>query len=388
LHPLPPIHTVLKSAEGKTGHVPVHLRATLTEIGTLELWCVSDASEERWRLEFELRGTAGAAKDTVIESMPPHFAEARRHIEETFATKTGGTQASGAPVKVRQLWRSLEQTLGPREQWRVPMLREMWGGLHARAGKRRRSADHERVWFQLAGYTLRPGFGYPLDEWRCAQMAESLFGSGVAFHKEKAVWTEFWIMWRRIAGGLVEERHADMWRFLKPQLEARLAPDPAKRQLKPKGIQPEGLDEMVRLAAALEHLEPAEKMTLGDWIAPRVGISGPWAWALGRVGARVPLYGSVHKAVDPDHASEWLNLLLDAHSRNVEGALFAIVQLARLTGDRSRDIDDSLRNRALGALHSAHAPESWQRLLLEVVTMETADQARAFGDTLPAGLAA
>src|SRR5262249_31952515 len=57
LHPLPPIHTVLKSAEGKTGHVPVHLRAILTEIGTLELWCVSDVPdrlEERWRLEFEL----------------------------------------------------------------------------------------------------------------------------------------------------------------------------------------------------------------------------------------------------------------------------------------------------------------------------------------------
>jgi hypothetical protein len=386
LHPLPPIHTVLKSAEGKTGHVPVRLRAILTEIGTLELWCVSGSSEERWRLEFELRGTAGPAKDTVIESMPPHFAEARRHIEETFATKLPAGAVSA--VKVRQLWRSLEQVLGPREQWRVPVLREMWSALHARAGKRRRSAGHERVWFQLAGYTLRPGFGYPLDDWRCVQMVESLFGSGVAFHKEKAVWTEFWIMWRRIAGGLVEERHADMWRFLKPQLERRLTPDQPKRQPKPKGIQPEGLDEMVRLAAALEHLDPAEKITLGDWIAPRVAIPGPWAWALGRVGARVPLYGSVHKTVDPDHASEWLNLLLHAHSQNVEGALFAIVQLARLTGDRSRDIDDSLRNRALGAVRTAHAPESWQRLLLEVVTMETADQARAFGDTLPAGLAA
>jgi hypothetical protein len=388
LHPLPPIHTVLKSEEGKTGYIPVHLRAILTEIGTLELWCVSDAHDgERWRLEFELRGSTGAApQDTVIESMPPHFAEARRCIEDTFATKPPGGAA--APVKVRQLWRNLEQAIGPREQWRVPMLREMWSALHARAGKRRRSADHERVWFQLAGYALRPGFGYPLDDWRCARMAESLFGAGVAFHKEKAVWMEFWIMWRRIAGGLIEERHSDIWRFLKPQLEERLAKTQSKKQAKPKGIQPEGLEEMVRLAAALEHLDPAEKITLGDWIAPRVAVPGPWAWAIGRVGARVPLYGSVHKTVDPDHASEWLDLLLDAHSRNVEGALFAIVQLARRTGDRSRDIDDGRRDRALDAIRRAHAPESWQRLLIEVVTMEAADQARAFGDTLPAGLAA
>jgi hypothetical protein len=62
----------------------------------------------------------------------------------------------------------------------------------------------------------------------------------------------------------------------------------------------------------------------------------------------VPLYGSGHKAVDPEKASEWLDLLLDAHSRNIEGALFAIVQLARLSGDRSRDIDDySVRARSM-----------------------------------------
>jgi hypothetical protein len=79
---------------------------------------------------------------------------------------------------------------------------------------------------------------------------------------------------------------------------------------------------------------------------------------------------------------------LEAHANNVDGALFAIVQLARLSGDRSRDLDDSLRERALEALRASHAPESWQRRLLEVVLMETADQARAFGDTLPAGLAA
>ena len=106
------------------------------------------------------------------------------------------------------------------------------------------------------------------------------------------------------------------------------------------------------------------------------------------MGTRVPLYGSTHKAVDPHKASEWLNLLLDAQQRNVEGALFAIVQITRLSGDRLRDLDDELRMRALDALRTSGSPDSWQRLLLEVVAMETADQARAFGDTLPAGLAA
>jgi molecular chaperone DnaK (HSP70) len=387
LHPLPPIHTVLKSAQGKTGQVPVHLRATLTEIGTLELWCVSDASGEQWRLEFELRGAASTTRDTVIESMPPQFIEARTHIERIFGGKSAFGDAVPRSGEVRHLWRSLEQTLGPREQWRVPVLRELWGALHAGAGRRRRSADHERVWFQLTGYTVRPGFGYPLDDWRSEQTA-TLFTHGVMFHKEKPVWTEFWVMWRRIAGGLSPERQVEIWNYLKPHLERRLVRQATKNQPKLKGVQPEGLDEMVRLAVSLEHLDSEEKTALGEWIAARVSTAGPWAWALGRLGTRVPLYGSVHKTVHAAKASEWLDLLLDAHSRNIEGALFAIVQLARLTGDRSRDLDEHLRSRALDALRSSSAPDSWQRLILEVIKMETADQAKAFGDTLPAGLAA
>ena len=64
--------------------------------------------------------------------------------------------------------------------------------------------------------------------------------------------------------------------------------------------------------------------------------------------------------------------------------LLALVLRRRL----ERDLDDELRMRALDALRTSGSPDSWQRLLLEVVAMETADQARAFGDTLPAGLAA
>ena len=204
------------------------------------------------------------------------------------------------------------------------------------------------------------------------------------------MWIEFWIMWRRIAGGLDEQRQLEIWNHLKPHLERRLPPRLPKPAPKPRGVQPEGLDEMMRLAAALEHLPTAEKIELGDWIAPRLdsgATGGPWAWALGRIGARMPLYGSVHKTVDPEKASEWLQLLFDAHARSIEGALFAIVQLARLTGDRSRDIDDDLRSRAVAAVRAADAPASWERLLTDVVAMEAMDRARVFGDTLPIGLA-
>lgn len=382
---LPPIHTVLKGSSVKTTKVPVHLRATLTELGTLELWCVSNEGDERWRLEFELRGTTAHGAATVIESMPARFDEVRTIVERVFGNKPLAVDSKEA----KQLSRTLEKTIGPREEWRLPLLRELWGTLYAGAGRRRRSADHERVFFQLVGYGLRPGFGYPLDAWRCEQTF-LLFGDSVKFHTEQPIWSEFWVMWRRLAGGLPERQQQELWNYLKPHLARRIPLAPSKDSVKPKGIQPEGLDEMVRLAASLEHLDATEKIVLGNWIMQRLKnpetAAGPWAWALGRLGSRAPLYGSSHKIVDPQQAAVWLSQLLEAGLRRTDGTAFAATQLARLTGDRTRDLDDEIRERASVALKSAGAPEAWLRMLSEVGSLETADEARALGDTLPIGL--
>jgi molecular chaperone DnaK (HSP70) len=52
---LAPIRTALESA-GKEGRmVPVHLHSKVTEVGTLELWCLSRDGKDRWKLEFNVR---------------------------------------------------------------------------------------------------------------------------------------------------------------------------------------------------------------------------------------------------------------------------------------------------------------------------------------------
>ncbi|WNG38780.1 hsp70 family protein [Archangium violaceum] len=384
LKPLPPIHTVLKGAAGKTAEVPVHLQAGLTEIGTLELFAVSNVADERWRLEFELRGTGGERELTITESMPARFAEAKDNVERVYGNKP----LPIGPKDVKQLSRTLEKVLGPRETWRVPVLRELWSSLFAGASKRRRTADHERVFYSLTGYTLRPGFGYPLDHWR-ADQTFSLFESLVQHHTEKSVWIEFWVMWRRMAGGLSEAQQRKLYDYLKPHL-SRKVPLDAPQQGKLKGIQPEGLDEMVRTAASLEHLDPNDKAEVGGWVAARLKAEnksgGPWAWALGRLGARVPLYGSSHKVVEVEVAEAWLSLLLEMDLKRIDGAPFAAAQLARLTGDRMRDISPELRAKTAQALRAAKAADTWVQMVTEVVALEAADEARALGDTLPAGL--
>jgi len=152
------------------------------------------------------------------------------------------------------------------------------------------------------------------------------------------------------------------------------------------------------VAASLEHLDPAEKIVLGNWVLERLKnpatTGGLWAWALGRIGARLPLYGSSHKTVDATQAAAWLTALLDlglndgkGNSNSHDSAFaFAAVQLCRLTGDRSRDLDDDLRKRTVAALQSAQAPEEWVRLLSDLVQLNVADETRALGDTLPIGL--
>jgi molecular chaperone DnaK (HSP70) len=52
---LAPLATTLE-APGKEGRmVPVHLHSKVTEVGTLEVWCISRDNKERWRLEYNVR---------------------------------------------------------------------------------------------------------------------------------------------------------------------------------------------------------------------------------------------------------------------------------------------------------------------------------------------
>jgi molecular chaperone DnaK (HSP70) len=51
-----PLQTTLETAEARGPTVPVRLHSKVTEIGTLELWCISrDNPKQRWKLEFNVR---------------------------------------------------------------------------------------------------------------------------------------------------------------------------------------------------------------------------------------------------------------------------------------------------------------------------------------------
>ncbi|MET5021389.1 hypothetical protein AAHH78_42195, partial [Burkholderia pseudomallei] len=47
-------------------------------------------------------------------------------------------------------------------------------------------------------------FGHPLDDWRVAQLW-TLFDDGIQDVNDARVWTEWWTLWRRAAGGLDDD---------------------------------------------------------------------------------------------------------------------------------------------------------------------------------------
>jgi hypothetical protein len=146
---------------------------------------------------------------------------------------------------------------------------------------------------------------------------------------------------------------------------------------------------MVRLVASLERLPVARKVDAGGWLLERLRkkAESPQSWwAVGRLGARVPFYGSAHNVVPEETAMEWLERMLALNWRSVQQAGFAATMLGRRSGDRQRDMDPAIRSRIAQRLRAAKAPASWVRMVEEVVQLEAADEKRIFGDSLPPGL--
>ncbi len=60
--------------------------------------------------------------------------------------------------------------------------------------------------------------------------------------------------------------------------------------------------------------------------------------------------------------------------------------LARVSGDRERDLDPELREKVAQKLRSAKAAQSWLAMVRELTELDAADEKRVFGDSLPPGL--
>jgi molecular chaperone DnaK (HSP70) len=366
--------------------VRVVLEGELTPIGTLELACVSTDIQkaERFALAFELRGQEVDVGQRRTSDLPAPTQQHSRIDDaiEALLRVFGKGKVEVSPREVKDLFRYLEKLLGPRAQWTLGLTRQLFDFVGPKYKSRRRSLDHERLYWMLIGYLLRPGFGHPLDRTR-VQLLVPIFAEGLAFSEEIRSWQQFFVAWRRIAPGLGESEQANLLSTLLPHLSPALG-----RGKKNTAFRPLAEPELLDCATLLERLPNERRTALGEAILERTWTKrDPLLWAaLGRVGARVPVYASVHHVVPARHVEGWLDHLLREKWEELPTAPLAAVQMARLTNDRARDVDDRVRIDVCRRLERLGTDSAIWRPLREFVEVEEQERTERFGEQLPVGL--
>ncbi len=362
LHLHAPLNAVIRFGKSGERLVPVKLRAHLTEVGTLEVWADSKISEHRWRLQFELRktATAPASKPAAVVS-DEALSRAEALLQDTLSAGT---------LAPEELPARLEQTLGlGRNSWPLSTIRRLADRMLELSEGRRKSAAFELRWLNLCGFCLRPGFGFPADDFRIEQ-ARRIYAAGLQFSNQVQNEIDWWIFWGRVAGGLNKNQQVDVFQRLSPVL----LPKPGKRPRLNNSL----LREMWRAAASMELLPLQTKTQLGDSLIAQIKrgeMVETVLWCLSRLGARKLFYGPINQVLPAQTATRWVEALL-----KIPKSEDAMVAIARRTGDATRDLApatrDSIRGRIPAALIPALEGEADQ------------DLGKIFGEELPSGLVA
>ncbi len=355
-----PLNAVLRFGKAGERLIPIKLGARLTEVGTLEIWADSKTSEHRWRLQFQLRKSADASVSSRPAAVIPDEAlvAAEALIEQVFQ---GDLEPEQLPAK-------LEQTLGVgRNAWPLSAIRKLADKMLDLGEGRKRSAAHEFRWLNLLGFCLRPGFGFPGDDFRIEQ-ARRIYAEGLRFGNQVQNEIEWWLFCGRVAGGLNKNQQTDIFQ--------RIAPTVLPRKDQSRRVNQSLLREMWRAAASLELLPIQTKTQLGDELTKKIK-AGEFVdtalWCLARIGARKLFYGPINQVVPPANAARWAEQLL-----NNPKASDAAAALARYTGDATRDLPSTTLTSvraAFPALDLAKDPED-----------NLAAMGRIFGEELPSGL--
>jgi molecular chaperone DnaK (HSP70) len=373
LHTHAPLHAVIRfGKKAEERFIPVKLGARLTEIGTLETWCESKIGDNRWRLQFELRKQAveqPAERKAAAVVSEPALKSSLALISTVFSP------IAKSPIAPEEVPAKLEQTMGlGKNSWPLSAIRQLADAFLAAADGRKKSPAYEIRWLNLCGFCLRPGFGYPGDDFRLEQ-ARRIYASGLTHSNQVQCEVEWWIFWGRLAGGLNRNQQTDVYQ----RLSGFLLPRGAK---KPPRINAALLREMWRTVSSLELLPVGAKTELAETLLKRVKLGDfkeSELWCLSRLAARKLFYGPTNLVIPPAAVARWVEALL-----NIPSAGDALAAMSRRTDDPMRDLPLATREAVSRKLQTLpHAAR-----LSAVLEGEEDDSAlgRIFGEELPSGL--
>ncbi|MCC6591089.1 MAG: hsp70 family protein [Bryobacterales bacterium] len=371
IHRHAPLNAVIRFGKpGQERMVPVKLGARLTEVGTLEIWADSQVSEHRWRLQFELRKQVANVEAKVKPAAmigDEALVEAEQLVRATF--QHGTLEPEALPSR-------LESALAlGRNSWPLAAIRRLADVFLELQDGRKRAAAYEARWLNLASLCLRPGFGFPGDEYRIEQ-ARRIFASGLVFANAVENESQWWIFWGRVAGGLNRNQQGDIYQ----RLSGTLLP----RKSQKARVNTSLLREMWRCAASLELLPNGTRTELGEALVAKVkqkDIRDSDLWCIGRLGARELFYGPVNQVLPAATVSRWVEALAP-----LPQAAETIALLARRTGDAYRDLPPATVAIARRAVESHKDSARLVAMLEGKGARDTESLSRIFGEELPSGL--
>ena len=388
---LPPLTTILKFGK-KSGfkEIPVQLEAYLSEIGVLETYCSSLETPHRWRLQFSLR-----EEETSFEEVPEgvlvkkeeeskalpveeeRLVEAKKLLKAAFEAGGEGLQ---------RLTRRLEELFEmEKDRWPLLLLRSLADILVEFKNFRRQTALHEARWLNLVGFLLRPGYGDPLDPFRIRKIW-GLYFEGLFHRNDKAVNLEWWIFWRRVAGGLNQGQQEQIFSRLKPVFL------PGKGG---KGkASPQERREMLLCLSNLERLKPAVKLELSRRLLSEAlkKYDRFLLLALSRFLARELIYGPANCVIPASQAAPLIKEFLDTlakrppKEKQKRTCGEALLSMCRLTGDRLRDLPQDLQQKALALAEELGLGEEALKALKTPRPLAQKEVSRLLGESLPLGL--
>jgi hypothetical protein len=238
---------------------------------------------------------------------------------------------------------------------------------------------YQARWWNIAGFLLRPGFGFPLDDHRLKDLWKVILSEANATISSECQ-IQKWICYRRIAGGLNKGQQIQIAHELIPSILNRRN---GRIEIKGKAELYQYI-EKIRALASMELLEAPLKIKLGDALIKRISSSEAVAadfWALARIGARHLFYGSTANVVPKAQCADWIEELLQMPSENEDRLPFVLSQLAHKTDQREINISDELITKIRGRYHTEQLDKA---LSVSNFTMKEQDQ--IFGEQLPIGL--
>ena len=262
IHQHAPLEAVIRFGKGGERLVPVKLGARLTETGTLETWCDSKISDNRWRLQFQLRKSCRNVQPLRADPQRWSVARPLKPPATWFAIRSrkASSRQKSSPhaSKPRSAW---AETRGPSMLPAVLPIASL-----NRSNRASRSAAHEVRWLNLGGFCLRPGFGYIGDDFRIEQVRR-IYGGGPQFGNQTQNEIDWWIFWGRLAGGLNRNQQSDIVQRLLPVLLPKVG-------TKPQRVNNSLLREMWRTASSMELIPAANRIQLGDALVKEGKKSG------------------------------------------------------------------------------------------------------------------